>query len=147
MLKHFHYNILFNNRLKGIFLGVIAISSVALFVFSINNKAEQKLINSFWSLAFAFSLLGVLYLLGKIPFGQILEATDTKEIITFYQLGSFKFYYKKLGKPLNVILQQDQLRFYCLTIEMTNQNFIIEKYPTLNEANSRLAELKSVLYG
>lgn len=144
-MNHFYYNILLNAKIKNVLLGLITISATVLFILYINT-AEQNLISNYIGIVFAFSLIAGLYLLGRIPFGQILESNSNKEIVTYYKLGSLKFNYKTLGRPLQVILKQDETKYYCLTLEMSEQqNWIIEKYPTLNEGNARLAELKSIL--
>ena len=100
---------------------------------------------NFQSLIFSFALIGLSYLLGEVPFGQIMETTPNKNLETFYKLGAFKFNNKILEMPVSVILEQDKKKYYCLTLKMPDgQSIFIEKYPTLAEANERLIELKKI---
>lgn len=144
-MSHLYYNRLKNNRIKGIALGVLAILMLGSFILYINT-IDKKDIRVYYGLFFSILLMGVSYLLGQIPFGQILETTDNKDIITYYKLGGFKFNVKDLGRPKSVTIEQDLNKYYCLTLNMPDgKRSSLEKYSTLAEANERFSELKEII--
>ena len=90
--------------------------------------------------------MGLVYLLGQIPFGQVLETTTEKRLSIYYKLGGLKFKHKTLDRLESVTLEQDKNKYYCLILKIANgQSLTIEKYPTLDEANERLFEFKKTL--
>lgn len=140
-----YYNRLINNRIKSVALGIFAILLFGLFILYIN-MVDKNVITVYHGLAFSFLLIVVSFLLGQIPFGQVLQATNEKNIAIYYKLGDLKFKHKILGRPESVILEQDSNRYYHLTLKMPDgQSLALEKHSTLSEANERLLEFKKVL--
>lgn len=139
-----YYNRLTNNRIKSIALGTIMILVLGLFILVINT-VDKEALHIYQGLIFSFLVIAATFLLGKIPFGQVIETIDEKHIATYYRLGRQKFKYRILDKPKSVVIEQDSTRYYCISLKMPNgQSWPIEKYPTMDEANERLLEFKSL---
>lgn len=138
------YNQLRNNRIKSIILGALILLMNALMLYIISVRAANgRQINIFYSLLLTVIITALVFLIGLIPFGQVIESLEKNKFSTFYKIGRFKFKHEMWDKVDNVTLEQDQNKYYCLTIKMTNgQTLITEKYPTLNEANTHLNEYK-----
>lgn len=117
---------------------------VGLFILVIYTVDKESL-SIYNGLVFGFLLILLTYLLGLIPFGQVLEYLNNKTFTTYYKLGPLKFKEMKWDKVDNVTLEQDQKRYYYLTIRtIGGQAIQLEKHPTLNEANERLREFKEL---
>jgi len=117
---------------------------LGLFIFVINTVDKESL-NIYQGLIFSLVVMAATFLLGQIPFGQVIEKIDDKNIATYYKLGGQKFNYKIFDKPKAVTIEQDSSKYYCLTLKMqSGQSWTIEKYPTMDEANERLLEFKSL---
>jgi hypothetical protein len=139
-----YYNRLTNNRIKSIALGTIMLLAFGLFILVINT-VDKEVLNIYQGLIFSFVVIVATILLGQNPFGQVIETIDEKNIATYYKLGGQKIKYRILDKPKSVNIEQDSTRYYCITFKMpSGQSWIIEKYPTMDEANERLLEFKSV---
>lgn len=79
--------------------------------------------------------------MGQIEFGQVIEKASYGHIVKFFRLGTQKLKFKKLGQLVNSSLTQDKEKYYCLTIKTSDgSDLMLEKYPTLAEANERLEE-------
>ncbi len=90
--------------------------------------------------------LGLLYFFGRMPFGQAMGIAADKKFATYYRLGSFKSFYQEFNAVDKVTLEQDNERYYCLTLTLTDGHIkVLEKYPTLTEANERLNEFAELL--
>ena len=117
---------------------------VFLIFISVINTVDKDSLNIYQGLIFSFVVIVATFLLGQIPFGQVIE-TDEKNIATYYKLGGQKIKYRILDKPKSVNIEQDSTRFYCITFKMpSGRSWTIEKYPTMDEANERLLEFKSL---
>jgi hypothetical protein len=124
-------------------LGHLVIS-VGLFIL-FTSTLDKEGLNIYQGLIFGLIVTGATFLLGQISFGQVLETINEKNIATYYKLGGQRIKYRILDKPKSVTVEQDSSKYYCLTFKMPNgQSWTIEKYPTLDEANERLFEFKSV---
>jgi hypothetical protein len=139
------YNQLKNNRIKNITLGVILLVTNGLMLYVLSRSAtEGNPTNSFLPLLLCFIIVGLVFLIGLIPFGQVIDSKDN-EFSTYFKFGRLKFKQQKWARAENVILEQDQKRFYCLIIRTDNGKTLqIEKYPTLKEANVRLVEFNKL---
>ena len=108
-------------------------------------KAEGKETNLYFGLLTCAVCIGLVFLSSLIPFGQVVEKISNTNFVTFYQLGRLRFNLKTFENPTSVTITQDQNRYYCLTIKLPDgQNFVVEKYPTLDNAELRIEELKRV---
>jgi hypothetical protein len=106
---------------------------------------DKESLSTYHGLGFGFFLMILTYVLGLIPFGQVIESTDSKTFSTYYKLGRLKFKEQKWDKADKVSLEQNEKRFYCLTIRTGNGQLLkMEKYPTLNQADERLREFKKI---
>lgn len=125
-------------------LGTIMIFAVMFFVLIIK-IVDKEVISIYYVPVFGFLLIGATYLLGLIPFGQVVESLDDKTFTTYYKLGRLKFKQQKWDKAHKVSMEQDKRKYYCLTIRTINgQTLHMEKYSTLSEANERLIEFKKL---
>ncbi|MBS1952212.1 MAG: hypothetical protein JST37_14500 [Bacteroidetes bacterium] len=138
------YNQLRNNRIKSIALGTLLLLMNALMLYIISIRANNgRPTNTFYALLFTAIIVGFVFLIGLIPFGQVIESLDKSKFLTFYKLGRLKFKQEIWNKVDKVTLEQDQNRNYCLTITMSSgQILVIEKHPTLDVAKVRLDEFK-----
>ncbi|WHZ06319.1 MAG: hypothetical protein OJF59_000071 [Cytophagales bacterium] len=116
----------------------------ALMLYIISIRANNgRPTNTFYALLFTAIIVGFVFLIGLIPFGQVIESLDKSKFLTFYKLGRLKFKQEIWNKVDKVTLEQDQNRNYCLTITMSSgQILVIEKHPTLDVAKVRLDEFK-----
>ena len=117
---------------------------VGLFILVINTVDKESL-NIYHGLIFGFLLMVSTYLMGLIPFGQVLESLNNKTFTTYYKLGRLKFKELKWDKVDRVSLEQDKKRYYCLTVKTASGQILqMEKYPTFKEADERLSEFKKL---
>lgn len=101
--------------------------------------------NIFYGLFFLAIIIGVIFLISRIPFGQVMELQGEYNLSTFYKVGPLKLKYVRLGKIDTITLEHNPSRYYCLTIKTSEgETLMIEKYPNLNEANERLNEFKKI---
>jgi hypothetical protein len=145
-MRQVSYNRLKNARIKQISLGTILILTICLTLSIVSIRtADSKPTSTFYTLLFSFGIPGLVILIGLIPFGQVIETLDNKKFATFYKLGRLKFKYQTWDKADPVTLEQDQRKFYCLTIKTADgQTLLMEKYPTLDQADERLKEFKKL---
>ena len=141
-----YYNRLTNNRIKSIALGLILIAANSLMIYIVALRtADGKPTNTFFTVLLAFIISGLVLIVGLIPFGQVIESHDRNEFTTYYRLGRLKFKQQNWDKADNLSLEQDQRRYYCLTIKTANGQILqMEKYPTLDQADERLKEFKKI---
>jgi hypothetical protein len=137
------YNQLKNSRIKNIALGVILLAINGLMVYIISLRmADGKPTNTFTGLLLCFITIGIVFLFGLIPFGQVIESRG-KEFETYYKFGGLKFKQQKWGQADSVSLEQDKEKFYCLKIRtVKGKTFEEEKYATFDVGNIRLNEFK-----
>lgn len=140
------YNQLRNSRIKNVGLGVILLLMAALLLYIISMRASNgKPTNAFYSLLFTAIIIGFVFLLARIPFGQVIESTDKRKFSTFYKLGGLKLKLEIWDEVDKISLEQDVNRYYCVTIKTTSgKTLVLEKWPTANYANTRLNELKEL---
>lgn len=140
------YNQRRNARIKQISLGTILILAIFLTLSIVSIRAaDNKPTSTLYTLLYSLGIPGIVILIGLIPFGQVIESLDNKRFATFYKLGQFKFKYQTWDKANPVTIEQDQRRFYHLTIKTANgQTLLLEKYPTLDHAAERLKEFKKL---
>jgi hypothetical protein len=143
-MRQLYYNRLTNNRIKSIALGSIMILAFGLFILVINTVDKESL-SIYHGLGFGLLLMLLTYILGLIPFGQVIESMDNKTFTTYYKLGRLKFNEQTWGMTDRISLEQDQEKYYCLTIRTARGQILqVEKYPTLNEADERINEFKKL---
>ena len=124
-------------------LGLLVMLSNMLAIYFYYLVVGKDNVSVFVVVAISFVAMGLLYVMGLITFGQVIEKATDGQITTFYQLGTQKLKFRKLGQLVSSGLIQDQENVYCLTVKTSDgQNLILEKCPTLNEANERLEELR-----
>jgi hypothetical protein len=145
-MGQFYYNRLRNNRIKGMSLGLVVMLTNLFAIYFYYLIAGQDNVSVFIVVLISFISMGLLYILGLIPFGQVLEKTATGHISTSYKLGTQKLKVKTFGHLANSGLTQDKEKYYCLILKTTNgHNLTLERYPTLSEANERLEELRMTI--
>ena len=124
-------------------LGLLVMLSNVLAIYFYYLVVGKDNVSVFVVVAISFVAMGLLYVMGLITFGQVIEKATDGQITTFYQLGTQKLKFRKLGQLVSSGLIQDKENVYCLTVKTSDgQNLILEKCPTLNEANERLEELR-----
>lgn len=142
-MGQFHYNSLRNNRIKAIALGLIVMWTNVLVIYSYYVTAGKDEVNVFYVVTISVLAIGLSYMLGLIPFGQVMEKGADGQVAIYYKLGKQKLKSRTLGKFVSANLQQDPKKFYCLTVKIAGaQILVLEKYPTLIEANERLEEFR-----
>lgn len=139
------FNQLQSNRLNGILYGILQLLFLTLFLFqfytSTLNITERILI--------LVICMAILFLFIKyFRLCQVIEKIDQVEFITYWKVGPWKLKQKQyIHRDVDpIILIQDQSKYYCVTIQLENgSNVLLEKYPTLDNATSRLNEFKQTL--
>ncbi|NOS91900.1 MAG: hypothetical protein HOP30_08255 [Cyclobacteriaceae bacterium] len=139
-------NILRNNRIKNLALGgLLLISMILSFTFVASNFNATKPIAKSEAMLIIIVPILVIGVLAFIPFGQILESNNGK-LILYYRLGSLKFRTKNMGKARAILLEQDELKYYCIRIQLINGDLIdMEKHSTLDWATIRYEEYKKLI--
>jgi hypothetical protein len=80
-----------------------------------------------------------------INFEEVIEVLDNGRFLTYYKIGIMKFAERLYHGPKEIVLEQDAKRYFCVTLRtLNNENIILEKIPTLKQANQRLDEVKAV---
>jgi hypothetical protein len=124
-------------------LGLVVVLTNILAIYIYYELAGKDNVSVFVVVAISFAAMGLLYILGQIAFGQVVERASDGQVATFFRLGTQKLKFKKLGQLVSSTLTQDKEKYYCLTIKTSDgDGLILEKYPTLAEANERLEELR-----
>lgn len=139
-------NILRNARIKNMVIGCLLIILILLaqYFMSINVDKGQAMATKESILIFVAPLL-IIGALWFVPFGQIIESKDG-ELTMFYRLGALTLEQRKLGKAREILLEQNELRYYCVRIRMmTDEVLEIEQHSTLDFATIRLDEFKYIL--
>ncbi len=79
-----------------------------------------------------------------ISFEQVIEVMENGKFSTYYRVGMLKFAQKVYWGPMQILLEQNAKRFFCVTIKTgSNESIVLEKIPTLKQANERLNEVKA----
>lgn len=142
-----YYNRLKNYKIKSIAFGALSTSFFIAALYSFKLLSEKgESVTLFHAAIASMIYLGLLLVFRHAKFGQVIEVIDEKAIATYYELGTYKINYQTFPGPAQATLEQDRDRYYCLAIRTsTGQSFILERHPTLREANERLEELKTIL--
>lgn len=135
------FNQLHSNRLNAIFYGVIQLLLVTLIILQAKLNITARII--ILVIVIIITFLFIRY----FRISQIIERTSLTNIISYWQFGPWKLKQKKYthidSDPIKLI--QDQKKYYCIVIQLVDgRNKILEKYPTLDNANFRLIEFKQV---
>lgn len=145
-MHHVNINILRNARIKNMVIGCLLIILIFLaqYIISVNVEKGQPMDTKESILIFVVPLL-IIGALWFVPFGQIIESKDG-ELAMFYRLGALTLKQQKLGKAREILLEQNELRYYCVRIRMiTGEVLEIEQHATLDFATIRLDEFKDLL--
>lgn len=146
MKNIWEYNRLKNNRVRNIILGLTMIFGTFLFKNRFIDNTKNDIGANFLLLLIIYLFSVLLFLF--IPIRQVIETLNKSEFVTYYQLGWFKLNYKLYSKQDSdvVTINQDDKRYYCLTVRTQNEgDIIIERYPTLDSVQIRASELKELL--
>jgi hypothetical protein len=142
-MGQFYYNRLKNNRIKGMSLGLFVVLINILAIYTYYVFAGKDNVSVFVVVAISLAAMGLLFIVGQVAFGQVIEKANDGQVTTFFKLGTKKLKFKKLGQLVSSSLTQDNRKYYCLTIKTDDgHDLTLEKYPTLNEAKERLEELR-----
>ena len=146
-MGQFYYNRLKNNKIKSIALGGLSTSFTIAALYSFNLLSEKgKNITVFHAAIASLLCFGLLLVFSWAKFGQVIKIIDERTFATYYELGNYKIKYRAFQRPAQATLEQDRDRYYCLAIRTNaGQGFILERHPTLREANERLEELKTII--
>ena len=96
--------------------------------------------------ALELSVYGFLYVvicvpIMILPFGNILESHGKEHLVSYFQVGPFRFDKVTHEKARPVHIEQDEKKRYCLTIDYAgNKKMVIERYPTREMAEDRLGD-------
>jgi uncharacterized membrane protein len=78
-------------------------------------------------------------------FEHVLEVKDRNTFVTYFRAGFISFSRKVYQGPVDVVLEQDSKRYFCITLKRRgNENFIVDRIPTLKQANERLEEVRKL---
>ncbi|MBI3218681.1 MAG: hypothetical protein HYZ44_04160 [Bacteroidetes bacterium] len=132
--------------MKNMAIGCLLIISIFLAQYFISvNVDEGQATDSNASILIFVAPLLIIGALLFVPFAQIIESKDG-ELTMFYQLGALRLRQRKLGKVREILLEQNELRYYCIRIRMSTDEVLeIEQHPTLDFATIRLDEFKYLL--
>ena len=145
-MRQLTFNMRKTAKIKAGGLGLLLIGSIVILVnsFSILNESGIE-INLFYSLIFLLIPIVPIIYFSLIPFEHIIEVIDNSRFETYYRVGRIKFNIKDFRDAKDVLLEQDESRFYCLTIVFgKGQKLILERIPTLDIATKRFEELKLI---
>ena len=144
MKRTWDYNRLKHARIKSIALGLIMMGGLTLFTTQFIESARNQVSTNFL-LPLVIYLFPVL-LFYYFPMRQVIEFLDKSEFATYYSFGWLKLNYKTYSIDRDaVIINQDDRRYYCLTIRTKNNgDIIIERYPTLDSVTARANDLKEI---
>lgn len=81
----------------------------------------------------------------NIPFRQVLEWGGNNTFTTYRELGKLTWNVKHFTNRGNVVIDQDETRYYRIGIEHAGGKLILEKYPTLDKAKERMAALNELM--
>jgi hypothetical protein len=110
-----------------------------------NSIWDTLLPQNYWQLGIAIVIITVGMLIQSlIDFEQVLEVKDRHTFMTYYRAGVIKFSRKLYTGPVDVLLEQDDKRYFCITLKTTSGNLIIERIPTLKQANQRFEEVRAI---
>ncbi len=145
-MSQLHINIVRNNRIRNLVLGGLLLMSMALsFSFVVSDISETGTINKIEALLMITVPLILIGALAFIPFTQILESNEN-ELSLYYRLGAIKFGNRIIGKAKAILLEQNELKYYCIGIQLINGDVIaMEKHPTLDWATIRYEEYKMLI--
>ncbi len=139
-------NILRTVRLKNVVLGGLVLMSLALsFSFVESDNLATGTINKSEALLMITVPLVLIGALVFIPFTQILESNEN-ELSLYYRLGPIKFRNRIIGKARAILLEQNELKYYWIRIQLINGDLIdMEKHSTLDWATIRYEEYKRLI--
>jgi hypothetical protein len=141
-MKVLAYNVLRTNQIKNVTTTILTWVSLYAIV---NAIWDTILPETYWQLGIAVVTIVVALLVQSLmDFEQVIEVKDRYSFMTYYRAGFLKFSQKIYAGPVDVLLEQDDKRYFCITVKTKAENIIIERIPTLKQANQRLEEVKAV---
>lgn len=143
--RRLYYNMRKNQKIKALALWLVAVSINVFGVYLYYSYVGED-INAFMAVLISLLIIGLVYLLSLLSFGEVIDNNTSEQILTFYEFGTLKFRVRILGQLESISMSQDTERYFCLKVTTTNgESFIVERYPTLNEASNRLEEFQATL--
>jgi hypothetical protein len=143
--RKFYYNHLFAARMKNIGLALILIIFISIFFFQMVDEVEShRDPGSEWYFPPALSLL-VFIIVIFIRVGHVLEKTSATTLDKYFQVGPLKvnaISYHEIG-PARI--EQDERKFYLISMEHSKGKMILAKYPALDTASFYLASVNEFL--
>jgi hypothetical protein len=141
-MKVLAYNVLRTNRIKSITSSFLMLVSFSVIIRSV---WDTILPETYWQLGIAVVTIVVALLVQSLmDFEQVIEVKDRYSFMTYYRAGFLKFSQKIYAGPVDVLLEQDEKRYFCITVKTKAENIIIERIPTLKQANQRLEEIRAM---
>jgi hypothetical protein len=141
-MKVLAYNVPRANLIKNVTTTILTWVSLYAIV---NAIWDTILPETYWQLGIAVVIIVVALLVrSSMDFEQVLEVKDRNTFTTYYRAGFIKFSQKIYAGPVEVWLEQDDKRYFCITLKTKSENIIVERIPTLKQANQRLDEVKAV---
>jgi hypothetical protein len=141
-MKVLAYNVLQTNRIKSITSSFLMLVSCSVIISSV---WDALLPETYWQLGIAVVTIVVALLVQSLmDFEQVIEVKDRYSFMTYYRAGFLKFSRKLYAGPVDVLLEQDDKRYFCITVKTKAENIIIERIPTLKQANQRFEEIRAM---
>ncbi len=145
-MKIISYNRKRNDTIRGIVAMIVSLLPFSILsLIDFFDSLDKSAMTAIEWACLGLALAAAVVIRWFINFEEVIEVLDKGRFLTYYRVGIMKFSEKLYQGPKEVVLEQNAKRYFCVTLRtLNNESIVLEKIPTLKQANDRLDEVKAV---
>jgi hypothetical protein len=145
-MKLISYNRKRNDTIRGIVAMIVSLLPFSILsIIDFFDSLDKSALTVFEWVCLGLALAAAVVIRWFINFEEVIEVLDNGRFLTYFKIGIMKFSQKLYSGPKEIVLEQDAKRYFCVTLRtLNNENLVLEKIPTLKQANERLEEVKAI---